>query len=231
VKLVVFDLDGTLTRTNRVDEECFTLAVTEILPLTQLDQNWDDYEHVTDDGITQQLFARRFGRHPVPDETERIVDRFVELLAERHGMDTSDFSQIAGAGALVNQLKGNSSWRIALATGAWRRSAEFKIHRAALPLDGVPSAFAEDGPSRESVVRTAIERAARTYGQSEFERVVSVGDALWDVKTARNLRLPFIGIAGGQKAGLLRDNGASHVIEDYRDMERCLRYLEEAETP
>ena len=231
MKLVVFDLDGTLAQTDRVDGECFTLAVAEVLPLTLLDQEWDGYEHVTDEGITHQLFKRRFGRHPAPDETARIVNRFMDLLAERHASDTSDFSEIAGAGALVNRLKEDPTWRIALATGAWRRAAEFKIQRAVLPLEGVPSAYAEDGPSREAIVRTSIERAVQTYGASGFERIVCVGDAPWDVRTARNLTLPFIGIGSGQRAGLLRDNGARHVIEDYQDMAQCLRYLEEAETP
>lgn len=231
MKLVVFDLDGTLTRTNRVDGECFVVAVTEVLELTELDRNWDGYEHVTDEGIIQQLFARRMARHPAPHETQRIVDRFMDLLTARHTSDTSDFLEVDGAVTLVRHLREDSTWGVALATGAWRRSAEFKIQRAALPLAGVPSAFAEDGPSREAIVTTVIQRAAETYGQSQFERIVSVGDALWDVRTARNLGLPFIGIADGRKAGLLRDNGARHVIQDYRDLERCLRYLEEAETP
>ena len=60
---------------------------------------------------------------------------------------------------------------------------------------------------------------------------LEVGDTVRDVRTAKNLRLPFIGVARGSKADVLRDNGAHHVIEDYHDIERCLRYLEEAKTP
>jgi phosphoglycolate phosphatase-like HAD superfamily hydrolase len=93
----------------------------------------------------------------------------------------------------------------------------------------MPAAFSEDGPSREAIVRKAIERAERRH--QRFERIVFVGDALWDVRTARNLRLPFLGIASGAQAALLRHNGASHVVEDYSDLDRCLRYLREAETP
>lgn len=231
MKLVVFDLDGTLTRTYRVDGECFVLAVSEAVQLTALDRKWDDYEHVTDEGILRELFSRRFGRLPAAHESTSIADRFMDLLTTRHGSDASDFAEVAGAQSFVRHLREQSSWGIAIATGAWRRSADFKIHRAQLPLTNIPSAFAEDGPSREAIVRTAIQRAATAYGESEFERIVSVGDALWDVKTARNLGLPFLGVASGARAGLLRDNGASHVIEDYSDTEQCLRYMEEAQTP
>ncbi len=231
MKLVVFDLDGTLTRTNDVDEECFVRAFMETLQLAELNQDWDSYEQVSDEGVTRQIFAERFGRHPAPDETSRIIDRFVDLLDASHGADASAFEEIPGAVRLLRQIRQDPDWAIALATGAWRRSAEFKIQRAALPVTDLPSAFAEDGPSREAIVHTAIERARKQYRQEKFERITSVGDALWDVKTARNLGLSFLGIASGARALVLRDNGASHVIEDYRDPDRCLQYLNEAQAP
>ena len=230
MRLVVFDLDGTLTRTNAVDGECFVLAVSEALEMTALDRNWDGYDHVTDEGIIRELYSRRLGRHPEANETARIVDRFMDLLSTRHASDTSRFSQVEGASAFVEELR-DRGWGIALATGAWRRSAEFKIQRADLPISDLPAAYAEDGPSREGIVRAAIERAAVRYEQTQFERVISVGDALWDVKTARKLRIPFLGIADGTKAKALQDSGATHTVEDYRDPQRCLRYLEEAEAP
>ena len=229
MKLVIFDLDGTLTRTNDVDGDCFIRAFMEILRLDDLNTNWDDYADVSDEGVTRQIFIQRFGRPPVPEETGKIVDRFLELLGSCRRADASGFEEVRGAISILQRLRQDSSWSIALATGAWRRSAEFKIQSAALPVAGLPAAFSEDGPSREAIVRKAIERAERRH--QRFERIISVGDALWDVKTARNLGLPFLGIASGANAALLRDNGASHVIEDYSDPDRCLQYLREAETP
>ena len=64
MKLVVFDLDGTLTRTNDVDGECFVRAFMETLQLAELNQDWDSYEQVSDEGVTRQIFVERFGRHP-----------------------------------------------------------------------------------------------------------------------------------------------------------------------
>ena len=231
MKLVVFDLDGTLTQTNAVDEDCFVRAFSEALKITKLNKNWNDYQYVTDQGILLQIFTERFGRHPAIEEHERVVTRFVDLLSVRYSSDVADFDEVPGATRLIHRLRNESDWAIAIATGAWRRSAEFKIGRTLLPVTDLPSAFAEDGPSRETVLQTAIDRALIRHRLSRFERIVSVGDALWDVKTARNLGLPFLGIAGGAKATLLRDNGASHVIEDYRDSDQCLEYLNETRAP
>ncbi|MEW6266243.1 MAG: HAD family hydrolase [Thermodesulfobacteriota bacterium] len=231
MKLIVFDLDGTLVKTNAVDEICFRQAFADSVGLPELDSNWLKYAHPTDSGITRQFFMEAFGREPEAEEIKKIVDRFLELLNEQHTIDPAQFDQVPGAASLLSSLEGNSKWGTAMATGCWRRSAAFKIQVSGLPLDGLPMAWAEDGPSREAIVRTAIARAAAWYQQSEFEKIVSVGDGLWDIRTAHRLNLPFLGVGEGWRAKLLRENGASHVIEDFLDASRFLHYLEEARIP
>lgn len=231
MKLVVFDFDGTLARTDGVDGECFIQAIEEALQIRDFSKEWTDYEHVTDEGITRQIFMERFGRQPHDEERTKVIDHFVGLLNTRCIANKLEFGEVPGAAFLVNQLREGGEWAVALATGAWRRSVEFKTQRAGLPIADIPSAFAEDGPSRESIVLTAIERASAHYRQQRFERIISVGDALWDVRTARKLGLPFLGIAEEPRASALRKDGASHVIEDYRNAAQCLRYFAEAQRP
>ena len=160
-----------------------------------------------------------------------MVERFVELLSRHHDSDSALFAEIPGASAFLTELHENPEWGIALATGGWKHSAEFKIRAAGLPLVNFPAAFAEDGPSREAIVQTAIDRASAWYQCGEFERIVSVGDAIWDIKTARQLNLPFLGVADEPRATLLRDNGARHVVENFLDPVQCLRWLGDAIVP
>ena len=231
MKLVVFDLDGTLTRTSHVDSECYAQALLEIAGIRDPRTDWSSYEHATDTGIVDEIFRERFGRSPEEMETRKICERMLQLFAARCAADGSEFLEVPGAGSLLTRLLNEGTWGVALATGAWRRSAEFKIQHSRLPLGDLPSAFAEDGPSREGIVRAAIERALRHHGQARFERVVSVGDGLWDLITAQNLALPFIGVAEDGAAKVLRDNGASHVVGNYLDVEQCLRFLDQAHIP
>src|SRR5437867_4726906 len=79
MKLVVFDLDGTLANTNDVDEGCFVQAFTDAVDLRDLNENWLDYQHITDLGITAEAFIQRFGREPTAREISKIVERFTEL--------------------------------------------------------------------------------------------------------------------------------------------------------
>lgn len=231
MKLVVFDLDGTLAGTSAIDEACFVQAFADTLNIHRLSTNWLDYDHATDSAVTTQAFVKHFAREPHSTEIARVVERFVELLSRHHDLNSGWFAEIPGASAFLTALQQNSEWGIALATGGWKRSAEFKIRAAGLPLAEVPAAFAEDGPSRESIVETAISRASAWYRCREFERIVSVGDAVWDIQTARQLKLLFLGVAGESRAAALRDNGAGHVIENYLDPVQCLRWLRAATVP
>src|SRR4051812_18548217 len=211
MKLVVFDLDGTLTATSVVDETCFVQAFANALNIHHLSTNWLDYDHATDSAVASQAFLKQFGREPESHEISKVVEQFVVLLRRHHELDSDRYAEIPGASAFLATLQKNPDWSIALATGGWKRSAQFKIRAAGLPLADLPAAFAEDGPSREAIIQTAIARASAWYEVPEFERIVSVGDAVWDVKTARQLKLPFLGIADEPRASLLRDNGARHV--------------------
>ena len=48
--------------------------------------------------------------------------------------------------------------------------------------DGLPMATANDGITREEIVRASIRKAGEQYGVSEWTRIVSIGDGLWDVR-------------------------------------------------
>jgi phosphoglycolate phosphatase-like HAD superfamily hydrolase len=80
-------------------------------------------------------------------------------------------------------------------------------------------------------VRAAIDRAKTQYGESGFERIVSVGDAMWDVQTAWRLALPFVGVASGERAAMLRNNGARTTIEDFVNYQHCMECFERAAPP
>jgi phosphoglycolate phosphatase-like HAD superfamily hydrolase len=231
MKLLVCDLDGTLTRTVAVDEECFVQAFRDVFNVHDLNTRWMDYEHVTDLGVLQHVFQSRFQRVPDRDDIIRFAECFVGLLGDRYTRGGDHFGEIPGAASLLTNLTNHSEWRVAIATGCLEASGKFKLRKAGLPANDIPAAFAEDGPSREAIVHTAIQRAKEHYGEHHFERIVSVGDAVWDVRTARQLELPFVGVATGQRDALLRDSRATTVVENFMNYEHCMECLERAVVP
>jgi phosphoglycolate phosphatase-like HAD superfamily hydrolase len=231
MNLAIFDVDGTLTNTNDIDALCYVRAVDTEFGIDAAGLDWGDYTFVTDIGITKQMFQERLGRVPSDDEVERLQGRLIRLLEEAHGIDPQAFAEVAGAAAALEWLRRQPDWAVAIATGCWQRSARLKLRAARIAADRIPAAFCEDGHSREEVVQAAWARAREAHGVDAFERVVSVGDGIWDVTTAIRLSLPFVGVRIDGREGTLRRRGVSHVVRDFTDTEALLRSLREAQVP
>ena len=229
MKLVILDIDGTLTATNHVDTDCFVSAFTHCFGVAVIETDWALYPHATDSGIMQELFIEHFGRGPSQQEIAQMRECFLEQLHQVRTESQSAFAPIDGAADFLAALQCHG-WVPVIATGCWAPSARLKLEAADLPTT-YPLASSEDGVSRETILRKAIVMAQHFYGTHEFSRVVSVGDGVWDVKTAQTLSLPFTGVARGPDADRLQELGASHVLPDFVDRARAFEALESALVP
>ncbi len=230
-KLAVFDIDDTLVRSKSVDEEYFVRAFADALGFEGIDTDWARYAHATDSGITEQIFRGRLGRPPGEDEIAHVCDYFVALLGDAARRSPERFAAMPGATAVLHRLDGRGSWAAAIATGGWRAAASLKVEAAGLDIARLPAAFAEDGPSRESIVCTAIDRARVRHRCDTFDRVVCIGDSIWDVRAAARLELPFIGVKGEANSTVLVGKGVSHVLTNFTDVDRFDQALEECTIP
>ena len=132
---------------------------------------------------------------------------------------------------MLRQLNREPEWRVAIASGSWRDPAMLKLQTADIDANDYPAAFADDGFSREEIVQAAVMKARAFYRQNDFAKIVSVGDGLWDVRTARNLKFSFLGIGIGEAGVELYRAGATHVIKDFSNYSRLLDCLGESGMP
>jgi len=228
VKFAIFDIDGTLLDSNKVDAICYARSIVEEFEMESIDERWELYEHATDSGIFDEIFQRAFSREPSASETERHIKRLIDLLKEYCAMDRELFREIKGAGAMIKALKARPDWEIGIATGAWRESALFKLSAAGIDVDGVPIVTSSDTKTREDILNKCIDDSREFYGANEFAKIVSIGDAIWDVKTARNLQISFIGIGTTGDTGTF---AGCTTAEDYSEPEQFMELLEKAEIP
>jgi phosphoglycolate phosphatase-like HAD superfamily hydrolase len=137
---------------------------------------------------------------------------------------------IPGADHALERLQREAGWAVAIATGCWQASAHFKLRHAQINFTCLPTACADAWHAREEILSDAIKQAQSHY-QTTFDRMVYIGDGLWDVRTTRNLKLPFVGVGAGERAVRLRNAGASHIIPDFNDFTQFLASLREARVP
>src|SRR5947209_4956698 len=224
MQLVMFDIDGTLTETMKVDEECFVRSFVEVFGFTGIDTDSSQYPHVTDSGIFHEVYAPRMGRPPTALDVSRFRQHFTKLLAAASSQ--SPFAPVAGADRLLSRLACGGSHRVSLATGSWRESARLKMASAGMCFDDHPAASADDALDRESIIRLSKQRAAERYSES-FACTVYVGDGVWDARACRSVGIPFIGIGTGSRATRLSAEGAGCVFPDFSDADIFLRSVYE----
>ena len=228
-RLILFDIDGTLTATNAVDAKCYASAFAEVFGIPLPTTDWDAYEHCTDFAIANEVLELQRGTRATEDELRRFEETFVRELEAEHAANPRGFAEIPGAKAILDAIAARPSMRAAVATGGMKGSACYKLACAGIDAAALPAGFANDGVSRKSIVRCAIARADG-HAHGGFD-LVYVGDGPWDVKTSAAMGMRFIGIVGDARRERLYALGATVCLEDFRDQAAFFTAVETATAP
>lgn len=227
--LIIFDIDGTLLHSNRLDSECFAKAYEAIFKKTFPSLDWENFPHVTDTTIFNTAFEQHFDREATAEEMEQLQDRFVEILKATRENDPVKFVEVPEAKNTIEKLTKDERFVVGIATGGWQRPAILKLMHIGIPTVGLHMSFADGKVTREEIVEETIQSAMQEH--ESFERIVYVGDGIWDVKTTRSMQLNFIGIRIDGDHDVLFQQGASHVIDNYADFEQFLNLVATAKIP
>jgi phosphoglycolate phosphatase-like HAD superfamily hydrolase len=205
--IAVFDIDGTLTDSVALHQRAFEASMRRF-DFPALNTDWSSYRHHSDTGIFEEAWL--LGEMPGPADFAQLEAHFVVDFDREHG--TTPTAEIAGASAFLEGLS-REGWLPGFATGSLRHGALAKLQALGIDYDPDLLVTASEFRAREDIVGAAIERGRTKYGLAP-ERIVSIGDGLWDFHTAEALKLDFVGIGSGPKADALRALGA-RVFSDF----------------
>jgi len=227
--LIIFDIDGTLLFSNKVDSQCFADTYESIYeqPFPTID--WRRYPHVTDDTIFSTVIRDQFGREVTESEVIDFKNQFVGKIAYKRVRNPELFEEVPGAVSMIEYLQAEKEIVLGIGTGGWKQPAMVKLKHLGFDLTDMYMGFADGNATREMIVEEAIQSARTAH--ADIERMVYVGDAVWDVKTTRNMGLPFIGIRRNRDVEVLEKEGANYVLSDYLDDEKFLEYVAIAKSP
>jgi phosphoglycolate phosphatase-like HAD superfamily hydrolase len=215
MNLVVFDIDGTLVKYHpKRNDQAYVRAVHETFGLT-IQDSWSGYVQSTDSGIFNEIAQKQKGRNASEEESSRFKESMVKWLEVEYGREP--FEPHAGAKPLWDKLLNHEDWKAAVGTGNWEFSARFKLNSAGFAIGSVPLGSADDGDTREKILRSSLQKAKNLYKVHEFDKIVYVGDWIWDVRAAKALGWKFIGIAQGEQTQSLREAGAETILPDFNE--------------
>lgn len=222
MELVILDIDGTLADTARIDAHALTGALSDVLGIDGLSDDWSTYTSSTDPGIVAEVVRRVHGTAD-PDVLAAVERRFYERLEDAYVHDTASFIPVPGATTIFRTLR-EADLHSAIATGSWHDSALFKLRVTGIDREGLPMATADDADDRTAILSVAVSRALSLFGKSTVQSVLYIGDGPWDVEAARTLGFDFLGIGTGQQAEILTAAGAKRVLPDLRDVSTIIRH-------
>ena len=224
MKLVIFDVDGTLTNTQQIDQKTFSTVYKTLFDFDTDDIDWTDCPDYSDTGIAHFLFQMNFGRPAGPFELRRIKSRLIDAFLNAYEQEPNQFDEVQGASAFIEELSKNNEVKIAIATGCWEDSALFKLNVAGIDYEEIPLAHSDHAVSRIDIIQKAIDLSKQQYNTTSFSDILYFGDGEWDYKATKELNIPLIGI-GANNSGKLNELGVEHIFSNYLDQARILELL------
>jgi phosphoglycolate phosphatase-like HAD superfamily hydrolase len=209
--LLVFDIDGTLLDSENVHQTGFVNAL-HAFGVEFVNTDWESYTHLTDSFIAKENYESDVNRGFSKEMLLQFEAEFVKLIHD------CKVTQIAGANAFLKKILQETNYAICFATGSMLQPAILKLDRAEIEYNKTLLEASNMYYTREEIVNSAIAKAKTHFNVNQFKRIISLGDGIWDVKTAQNLGLEFIGI-GKDNSDKLASKGAKHHFVNFKEFD------------
>ncbi|HEY5041359.1 MAG TPA: HAD family hydrolase [Verrucomicrobiae bacterium] len=225
VRLVLFDIDGTLVHTGHAGTKAFAKTFATEFNLHHGSEKMK-FAGRTDVSLVREFF-RIHGLDESPEHFRQFFERYVfwldHILAHSHGNECSGVRPfIAGLLTLPQPPT------LGLLTGNIRLGAEIKLRRFGLWESFVMGGFADDHEDRNHIAVAALQRGRRVLdAHLQPQEIIVIGDTPFDVRCGKFIGAKTLAVAtGGAKLEELKPHAADWTVENLTQIsarEVCLR--------
>lgn len=197
MKLILFDIDGTLVDCDGQARPVFKTALTDVFGEAG-DVDTYDFSGRTDTRIVYDLMTGAgHDHHDVLAGIPAVRERYLAGLDR--ALDGERVRLMPGVGALLDALAARDDIVLALLTGNWERGARIKLSRHDLNRFFSFGSFGDDVLDRNDLPPIAWARALdRVQRHFTPEETLIVGDSLLDIACARANQIPVLAVATGK---------------------------------
>jgi phosphoglycolate phosphatase-like HAD superfamily hydrolase len=223
VKLLLFDLDGTLVTTGGAGVRALDRAFFQVAGIVHAMDGVRPHGK-TDPAIIREVFTLR-GAGNFSDLIGQILDAYVGFL-EEEVRQSSMYRVLPGIIHFLKEFHGRRDLALGLATGNVERGARIKLERGRLNSYFAFGGFGSDAENRTEVVRRAAEKAARYTGECvDPADIFVIGDTPRDIDAGRESGYRTVGVATSDYTRQdLEAAGADLVLSDFeQDRDQFLR--------
>lgn len=219
MKLVIFDVDGTL-----IDSQAF---IVQAMQGAFAEHGWRVPSHaevLTIVGLSLPLAIARLAGEVDPARLPSVVEaykaQFIRLRAETGGEAAAPL--YPGARAALERLHGRGV-TLSVATGKARRGLDHALDSHDLRRFFAATQCADDAPSKPDP--GMVLNVLRDTGHGARDAVM-IGDTTFDVEMARAAGVRAIGVGWGyHPTGALREAGAAAIVESFEALDAAIEAL------
>ncbi len=197
MKILFWDIDGTLLQAGKAGLYAFDEAVREIYGQT-IDYKTIKTSGMTDNYIAEQIIEKIEGRRALPVEVMRLTKRYEELLP--HYLTVKEGYVLDGVAEMLSELHTHDDYVQLILTGNSRRGAEEKLAYYGLLsfFDLDHSAFGDDCTDRNEISAKARRIVQEVYPSVTADEIYVIGDTPNDVRCGKSIGARTIAIASGR---------------------------------
>jgi phosphoglycolate phosphatase-like HAD superfamily hydrolase len=196
MRLILFDIDGTLLLDDGAAREAYAIALKEVFGFVRGLKVYD-FSGRTDPQITHMVLSDAgITRETIEEGMPRLWPRYLEELEIRTIPERVRL--MPGVVELLEGLSERSDVVMGLLTGNIEPGARIKLGARKLNHYFPFGAFGSDSSNRVELPPVAIARAKELYGHEFVGReVVIIGDSVWDVRCAAPYGATTIAVSTG----------------------------------
>ncbi len=224
MKILLFDIDGTLVSTGGAGRKAFVQALGAGF---EVEAEFDDVPFA---GQTDPLILREFFvRHGI-ELSQRNVNIFFEnyLRFLQKNMFALDGKVMPGILEILERCGNGGEFRAGLLTGNIEAGAKVKLERFDLWRHFEFGAFASDHEERDEIARVAWRRSRERFGEElRPEDLVVIGDTPKDVRCGKEIGAWTVAVATGpHSVKELEGCGADIVLRDLGHVKKFLDWCQ-----
>jgi phosphoglycolate phosphatase len=197
VKLVLFDIDGTLVDCGGQARTAFADALTHVMGATGGLAGYDFSGKLDPRIVVDLLMTMGFSREEAVRRMPDVRAAYLERLERTLQVDKMKL--LPGVAELVDALHERDDVALGLLTGNWEQGGRIKIGRFDLNRYFPFGSFGDDAYDRNDLPPIALKRAGDLHA-TEFtpEHTIIIGDSLMDIECARAHGIRCMAVATGK---------------------------------
>lgn len=225
MKLLLFDIDGTILLTNGAGTRAANRAFEKIYGLKDA-MGGIEAAGKTDPLILSEIFMKSLSREYTPGEAQVLYREYVEFLEEEIVKSRIDI--MPGIPFLLENLSVRRDIILGIATGNIEHGAWIKLRQSRLDVHFGFGGFGSDSGSREGLIRKAIERAKNHLNRKDdFDEVFVIGDTPYDIIHGRAAGAVTVAVAtGSYSARELRNHNPDYLFDHLEDYESVIKIFD-----